>query len=120
MDTRTPALLTPDLFEDDGQMKDEVFNNHSFKQSLMYAKGVVCSNCYDPHSDRLKAARAGVCSQCHEAGWFFLPRAYRRARAKYAGLRVVPPAVAQLCPNLVARRNWRPRNRASPMSMSSR
>ncbi len=30
-----PALLTSDLFEDDGRMKDEVFNDHSFKQSLM-------------------------------------------------------------------------------------
>ncbi|MBB3772713.1 putative CXXCH cytochrome family protein [Angulomicrobium tetraedrale] len=64
-DTHMPALLTPDLFEDDGQMKDEVFNDHSFKQSRMYAKGVVCSDCHDPHSGQLKAPGAAVCGQCH-------------------------------------------------------
>jgi Flp pilus assembly protein TadD len=64
-DTHLPAFLTPDLFEDDGQMKDEVFNDHSFKQSLMYARGVICSDCHDVHSGQLKSDGAGVCNQCH-------------------------------------------------------
>lgn len=64
-DTHLPVLLTPDMFEDDGLMKDEVFNDHPFRQSLMYAKGVVCTDCHDPHSNRLKAAGAAVCGQCH-------------------------------------------------------
>jgi predicted CXXCH cytochrome family protein len=63
--THLPALLTGELFEDDGQMKDEVFNDHSFKQSLMYAKGVECSDCHDPHALTLKAEGAAVCGQCH-------------------------------------------------------
>ena len=33
-DMHTPSLLTYDLFEDDGQMKDEVFNDQSFKQKI--------------------------------------------------------------------------------------
>ena len=70
MDTHMPALLTSDLFEDDGQMKDEVFNDQSFKQSLMYAKGVICSDCHDPHSGKLKTARSEVCSHCHQAERF--------------------------------------------------
>lgn len=70
MDTHAPALLTAELFEDDGQMKDEVFNDHSFKQSLMYAKGVVCSDCHDSHSGKLRAARAQMCAQCHDAARF--------------------------------------------------
>ncbi len=65
LDTHLPSFLTQDLFEDDGQMKDEVFNDHSFKQSLMYAKGVVCSDCHDPHSGKLKVPRAEACAQCH-------------------------------------------------------
>ena len=69
-DSYRPSLLTPDLFEDDGQMRDEVFNDHAFKQSLMYARGVVCSDCHDPHSGRLRAAGASVCGQCHEAARF--------------------------------------------------
>ncbi len=64
-DTHLPAFLTSDLFEDDGQMKDEVFNTSSFQQSKMFAKGVVCTDCHNPHSGELKAAGSQVCSQCH-------------------------------------------------------
>jgi predicted CXXCH cytochrome family protein len=64
-DTHLPVFLTPGLFEDDGQMKDEVFNTSSFQQSKMFAKGVACTDCHDPHSGELKAARSEVCSQCH-------------------------------------------------------
>jgi len=31
----------------------------------MYAKGVRCSNCYEPHSGGLRAALNAVCTQCH-------------------------------------------------------
>ncbi len=60
-----PTFLMPDLFEDDGQMRDEVFNYASFQQSKMHAKGVVCSDCHDPHAGKLKAEGSEVCSQCH-------------------------------------------------------
>ncbi len=63
-DTHLPAFMTADLFEDDGQMKDEVFNS-PFRQSKMFAKGVVCTDCHDAHSGKLKAAGSEVCSQCH-------------------------------------------------------
>ena len=69
-DTHLPALLTADLFEADGQMREEVFNHASFLQSRMYAKGVICSDCHDPHAGTLKAARAEVCSQCHAPATF--------------------------------------------------
>jgi tetratricopeptide (TPR) repeat protein len=69
-DTHLPSFLAEGLFEDDGQMKDEVFNDHSFKQSLMYARGVLCSDCHDSHSGKLKAVRSAVCSQCHQAERF--------------------------------------------------
>jgi len=63
--THLPDFLAAGLFEDDGQMKDEVFNDQSFQQSLMYARGVQCSDCHNPHSGALKLAGAAVCSQCH-------------------------------------------------------
>jgi predicted CXXCH cytochrome family protein len=65
-----PSFITPDLYEDDGQMRDEVFNYSSFQQSKMFAKGVVCSDCHDPHSSALKATRSAVCAQCHLAEKF--------------------------------------------------
>jgi predicted CXXCH cytochrome family protein len=69
-DAYMPVFLTSDLFEDDGQMKDEVFNTSSFQQSKMFAKGVVCTDCHDPHSGTLKATKSEVCSQCHAAEKF--------------------------------------------------
>jgi tetratricopeptide (TPR) repeat protein len=70
LDTHLPTMLEAGLFEDDGQMKDEVFNDHAFKQSLMYARGVVCTDCHDPHTAKLKLAGAAVCSQCHMPAHF--------------------------------------------------
>jgi len=63
--THMPDFLAAGLFEDDGQMKGEVFNDQSFQQSLMYARGVNCTDCHNPHSGKLKLAEAAVCSQCH-------------------------------------------------------
>ncbi|MDO9440514.1 MAG: tetratricopeptide repeat protein [Beijerinckiaceae bacterium] len=65
-----PTFLTPDLFEADGQMREEVFNYTSFQQSKMHAKGVVCSDCHEPHGGKLKAAGSDVCVQCHVPGRF--------------------------------------------------
>lgn len=64
-ETHLPTTLSEGLFEADGIMKDEVFNDHSFKQSLMYARGVTCSDCHEPHSAKLRAPGSAVCSQCH-------------------------------------------------------
>jgi len=64
--THMPAFLTQGLFEADGQMRDEVFNDQSFKQSRMFSKGVTCGDCHDPHSGKLKAEGSEVCSQCHQ------------------------------------------------------
>jgi predicted CXXCH cytochrome family protein len=65
LDTHRLALLTPDLYYPDGQMKDEVFNHGSFIQSKMFAKGVTCSDCHQPHSGKLRADGGKVCLQCH-------------------------------------------------------
>ncbi|MFO1035729.1 MAG: tetratricopeptide repeat protein [Geminicoccaceae bacterium] len=61
------ALLDPQLFHSDGQMKDEVFNLGSFLQSRMHAEGVTCSDCHDPHSGKTLASGNDVCTQCHDA-----------------------------------------------------
>ncbi len=65
-----PALLTPDLYEDDGQMREEVFNLATFQQSKMHAKGVICSDCHDPHSGKLKAEGSAICATCHQPAKF--------------------------------------------------
>ncbi|MGI9352767.1 MAG: tetratricopeptide repeat protein [Rhizobiaceae bacterium] len=63
------ALLSEGLYFPDGQINDEVYVYGSFLQSKMYARGVRCSNCHEPHSGGLKAEGNAVCTQCHsEAG----------------------------------------------------
>ncbi len=66
-DTHAVAPLTRGLYHADGQMQDEVYNYGSFKQSKMFAAGVTCSDCHDPHSGKLKVSGDGACLQCHGA-----------------------------------------------------
>ncbi|HHX6700616.1 TPA: tetratricopeptide repeat protein [Pseudomonas aeruginosa] len=65
LDDYLPSPLGPVLYELDGKIRDEVFEYGSFVQSRMYAKGVACSDCHDPHGARLKANGNDVCLQCH-------------------------------------------------------
>jgi predicted CXXCH cytochrome family protein len=46
-------------------MQDEVYNYGSFKQSKMFAAGVTCGDCHEPHAAKLRAPGDGVCAQCH-------------------------------------------------------
>jgi predicted CXXCH cytochrome family protein len=66
-ETHRVLLLDRQRFHPDGQMRDdeETYNYAPFKQSKMFAKGVTCSDCHDPHSAALKAPGDGVCVQCH-------------------------------------------------------
>jgi hypothetical protein len=64
-DTHRLALLDDNLYWNDGQMRDEVYNWGSFVQSRMHAQGVTCSDCHDPHSLKLRAPANAVCAQCH-------------------------------------------------------
>lgn len=59
--------LRAGLYHADGQILDEVYVYGSFLQSKMYAKGVGCSNCHEPHSGALRAEGNAVCTQCHSA-----------------------------------------------------
>jgi predicted CXXCH cytochrome family protein len=65
LDFYRPALLDPPLYYADGQQRGEVYKWGSFLQSKMYAKGVTCSDCHDPHSGKLRAEGDAVCTTCH-------------------------------------------------------
>jgi len=64
------ATFEPGLYYPDGQMREEVYNHGSFLQSRMHAKGVTCSDCHDPHSQKLRAPGNAVCGQCHAPSRF--------------------------------------------------
>ncbi len=74
------ALLEPDLYFPDGQIKDEVFDHGSFLQSRMYRKGVVCSDCHDPHSLKLRASGNALCVRCHQADRYDAPAHLHHAK----------------------------------------
>lgn len=59
------AVLRPGQYHADGQILDEVYVYGSFLQSKMYANGVGCMNCHEPHGAGLKAEGNAVCTQCH-------------------------------------------------------
>lgn len=68
--THAISPLTRGLYDAAGQMDDEVFNYGSFRQSKMFAAGVTCSDCHDPHSGKLRISGDGACLQCHAADKF--------------------------------------------------
>ncbi len=78
--THRLALLDEDLYEADGQQRDEVFEHGSFLQSKMYAAGVTCSDCHQPHTGALKAQGNALCIQCHMPATYDVP-SHTRHRA---------------------------------------
>jgi predicted CXXCH cytochrome family protein len=66
-DTHFVSPLARGLYHADGQMRDEVYNYGSFKQSKMFAAGVTCSDCHEAHGAKLRAPGDGVCLQCHSS-----------------------------------------------------
>jgi len=79
LDTHRPALLEPGLYEADGQIRGEVYELGSFLQSRMYAAGVVCSDCHEPHGLALRAESNVLCGQCHSPAAFDTPAHHRHA-----------------------------------------
>jgi predicted CXXCH cytochrome family protein len=65
------ALLDDDLYYPDGQIKGEVYEYGSFIQSRMFAEGVSCSDCHDPHRPELRATGDNLCLKCHAEARYF-------------------------------------------------
>ena len=65
LDGFEPENLDAGLYYPDGQILDEVYVYGSFLQSLMYRRGVRCSDCHDPHTLELRAAGNALCTRCH-------------------------------------------------------
>jgi predicted CXXCH cytochrome family protein len=63
------ALLEDDLYHPDGQIKGEVYEYGSFVQSRMFAAGVTCSDCHDPHRAGLRAPGDALCLACHASAY---------------------------------------------------
>jgi Flp pilus assembly protein TadD len=73
LDYYVPSLIVNPLYYPDGQQRDEVYTHVSFLESRMNHAGVTCSDCHDPHTQRLRAAGNGVCEQCHRTAKYDAP-----------------------------------------------
>lgn len=65
LDKYLPEIPAKNLYFADGQAYDEVYKYTSFLQSKMYALGVKCTDCHNPHTGKLRAEGDKVCMQCH-------------------------------------------------------
>jgi predicted CXXCH cytochrome family protein len=89
-DTHLVSTLARGLYHADGQMLDEVYNYGSFKQSKMFAAGVTCSDCHDPHAAALRSSGDGVCLRCHASDRYALASHIHHAE-------VTPKVTCTLC-----------------------
>ncbi len=65
LDHVLPVGLDGSHYFNDGQQRDEVFILGSWLQSRMHQKGLVCSDCHDPHSGKTRAPGNVLCTGCH-------------------------------------------------------
>ena len=65
LDDYIPQIPTNEFYYADGQAKDEDYVYTSFLESKMYNRGVMCSNCHNPHSGKVLYTGNQLCLQCH-------------------------------------------------------
>ncbi len=78
-DSHLPALLSEPAYFIDGQQREEDFTWGSFRQSRMYAAGVTCLDCHDPHTLRTRAEGNALCLRCHRSTAFDTPEHHHHA-----------------------------------------
>lgn len=71
------SLLEPNLYYADGQIYDEDYVYGSYLQSKMAQAGVVCTDCHNPHTAKLKIPQEAVCLQCHQAESYNTPEHHK-------------------------------------------
>ena len=65
LNTHRPRLIEEGLYFSDGQILEEVYVYDSFLQSKMHQKGVICTDCHEPHSTKVYAQDNTLCYRCH-------------------------------------------------------
>ncbi|MGZ8368106.1 MAG: multiheme c-type cytochrome, partial [Rhodoplanes sp.] len=94
-DTHVVSPIAHGLYQADGQTRDEVYDYGSFKQSKMFAAGVTCSDCHDPHSGKLRFSGDNTCLQCHSSAVY--------ANARHARHEAANPPLACVSCHMPAR-----------------
>jgi predicted CXXCH cytochrome family protein len=85
LNSHSPRIVSDDLYELDGQIKEEAFVMGSFTQSKMFHKGVNCLHCHNPHSGKLKKKGNNLCLQCHDTSY----QTYKHSKHKVENARCI-------------------------------
>ena len=97
--THVVEALARNTYHADGQIRDveEPYNYTPFKQGKMFAAGVTCSDCHEPHSAKLRApAKASACNVMPPDKYRRREASPPRRRRSAADLHLVPHAGAHL------------------------
>ncbi|QLH42029.1 MAG: tetratricopeptide repeat protein [Coxiellaceae bacterium] len=65
LDNYVPEIVREQIYYADGGIQDEDFEYGSFMQGKMAKAGVICADCHDPHTVRVKTMSNQLCTQCH-------------------------------------------------------
>lgn len=76
-DSHRLALPMAPNYHADGQQREEVYVWGSFLQSKMHQNGVTCMDCHEPHSQKLRAEGNALCTRCHNAAEFDVPKHHK-------------------------------------------
>lgn len=63
-----------DTFYADGQVRDEDYEYSAFLGSRMHAKGVICTDCHNPHTAKTMLPGNWLCLRCHAIGSTIAPQ----------------------------------------------
>ena len=74
MDNYIPEIPSTEHFHADGQVDDEDYIYTSFLQSKMFAHGVKCTDCHNPHTTKLKRIDNQTCTKCHVTTTYDTPK----------------------------------------------
>jgi tetratricopeptide (TPR) repeat protein len=87
LDAYVPSLLDEGVYFADGQIQEEDYEYGSFVQSKMYAEGVTCSDCHNPHSLSFPSTDLNsICGQCHSLVKFGAPEHHHHKESSAGAL----------------------------------
>ncbi|MGL4943619.1 MAG: FliG C-terminal domain-containing protein [Thermoguttaceae bacterium] len=89
LDVAIPELLDGSLYYADGQLREEAFEYTSFLQAKMWAMGVRCTDCHDPHTAQLVRSGNRLCTQCHSPQLYDTPQHHFHTDAARPGTQCV-------------------------------
>jgi Flp pilus assembly protein TadD len=79
LDNFIPQVISNEFYHADGQLLEESYEYGSFTQSVMFHNNVMCSDCHNSHSGKLKLSGNDLCLSCHKPNYNSLEHHFHKA-----------------------------------------